>query len=118
MQISNPQRLLMQKFEHIQKRIFSQQELKLQLAVWNFQQKSIVFTNGCFDVLHMGHVEYLAKAASLGDILIVGLNTDASVKRLKGPERPVNNQQARATLMAALRFVDAVVYFEEDTPFE
>lgn len=108
----------MQKFEHIQKRIFSQQELKLQLAVWNFQQKSIVFTNGCFDVLHMGHVEYLAKAASLGDILIVGLNTDASVKRLKGPERPVNNQQARATLMAALRFVDAVVYFEEDTPFE
>ena len=77
----------------------------------------VVFTNGCFDILHRGHVEYLAKAADLGDILVVGLNTDASVRRLKGEGRPVNNQEARALVLASLSFVDAVVLFDDDTPY-
>lgn len=76
----------------------------------------MVFTNGCFDILHLGHVDYLEKAASKGDKLIVALNTDASVSKLKGPTRPVNSEKARARIMAALSFVDAVVFFSEDTP--
>jgi len=77
--------------------------------------KTIVFTNGCFDVLHAGHVRYLAAAKQLGDILIVGLNSDASVRMLKGPERPVNNENDRAEVIAALAAVDFVVLFEEQT---
>ncbi len=80
------------------------------------EEGKIVFTNGCFDILHLGHVDYLEQAAAKGSRLIVGLNTDSSVKRLKGPERPVNNEYARARVLAALQFVDAVVLFEEDTP--
>lgn len=80
--------------------------------------KSIVFTNGCFDILHRGHVEYLAAAASLGDILFLGLNTDASVRKLKGPNRPVNDEQARAVVLASLQAIGAVMLFDEDTPYE
>ena len=80
--------------------------------------KKIVFTNGCFDILHVGHIRYMQEAAKLGDILIVGLNSDASVKRLKGPERPVNNQDDRAEMLSSLEFVDYVVIFDEDTPYE
>ena len=79
--------------------------------------KKIVFTNGCFDILHRGHVEYLSKAAAFGDVMVVGLNTDASVKRLKGPSRPVNDEYARAFVLAGLEFVSAVVLFDEDTPY-
>lgn len=82
------------------------------------KEATIVFTNGCFDILHAGHAQYLEQAKALGDILIVGLNSDASVKRLKGPERPVVSEQDRAFLIAALECVDFVVVFEEDTPFE
>lgn len=82
----------------------------------NFQSKKIVFTNGCFDILHLGHVHYLSSAKDLGDILIIGLNSDASVKRLKGENRPINAQYARALLLAALQFVDFVIVFDEDTP--
>ncbi len=82
------------------------------------RSRRLVFTNGCFDVLHLGHVSYLAKARALGDLLVVGLNSDASVRRLKGPSRPVNDQQARAYLLAALEMVDFVVLFEEDTPYQ
>jgi len=78
--------------------------------------KKVVFTNGCFDILHLGHIEYLAKARDLGDLLIVGLNSDLSVKQLKGKNRPINPQHARATLLAALAPVDFVVIFEEETP--
>lgn len=78
----------------------------------------IVFTNGCFDILHIGHIRYLQEAAALGDILIVGLNSDASVKRLKGPERPINSQAERAEMLGALGFVDYVTIFDEDTPLE
>ena len=81
-------------------------------------QKKVVFTNGCFDILHRGHVHYLAEARALGDCLIVGLNSDASVKRLKGETRPVNAEKDRAFLLAALSVVDYVVLFEEDTPLE
>lgn len=79
---------------------------------------TLVFTNGCFDVLHRGHVEYLDRARRLGDRLLVGVNTDASVRRLKGPDRPLVRQDDRARLLAALECVDAVVLFDEDTPRE
>lgn len=80
------------------------------------KNQRIVFTNGCFDILHVGHVRYLQEAAKLGDILIIGLNSDDSVKRLKGPERPINNQYERAEMLCSLGFVDYVVIFDEDTP--
>ena len=83
-----------------------------------WKDMKVVFTNGCFDIVHRGHVEYLAKAADMGDVLVVGLNTDASVRRLKGEGRPINNQEARALVLASLSFVDAVVLFDEDTPLE
>lgn len=85
---------------------------------WKFKNDNIVFTNGCFDILHRGHLEYLLQAAALGQRLIVGLNSDASVSRLKGPSRPVNKIEDRAFALASLRCVDLVVPFEEDTPFE
>ncbi len=79
--------------------------------------KRIVFTNGCFDILHAGHVDYLIRARKLGDVLVVGLNSDASVQRLKGPARPVNKEQDRALVLSALACVDYVIIFEEDTPY-
>lgn len=83
---------------------------------WKKQGKKIVFTNGVFDLLHKGHIFSLSQAAKEGDVLLIGLNADSSVKRLKGDDRPINDQDARALLLAALAMVDAVVIFEEDTP--
>src|ERR1700684_3717629 len=83
---------------------------------WKGEGKKVVFSNGVFDLLHIGHITYLAKAAELGDKLIIGLNADGSVKRIKGDDRPVNDQNSRAALLAALFFVDAVTIFDEDTP--
>lgn len=80
------------------------------------QQKKVVFTNGTFDILHRGHVEYLTKAKALGDVLIVGLNTDASIRRIKGPQRPINTNRDRAAVLAALAAVDYICFFGEDTP--
>jgi len=89
------------------------------LAVWELRGKKIVFTNGCFDLLHLGHIDYLSKAKDLGGILIVGVNTDNSVVRLnKGENRPITNELSRATIIASLFFVDAVVLFDEETPHE
>lgn len=88
------------------------------LSFLRFKNQQIVFTNGCFDILHRGHYEYLMKAASMGNIFIVGLNSDASVKRLKGESRPIHNQESRALALASLQFVSAVVLFEEDTPYD
>ena len=90
------------------------------LLVWkkSLGAKTIVFTNGVFDILHRGHVEYLAKASALGDILVVGLNTDESVRRLKGPNRPIHSEEDRAVVLSMLKGIDAVVYFDEDTPLE
>ncbi|MFN0156596.1 MAG: D-glycero-beta-D-manno-heptose 1-phosphate adenylyltransferase [Bacteroidota bacterium] len=83
---------------------------------WRRGKKKVVFTNGTFDILHRGHVEYLAKARSLGDILVVGLNTDASIRRIKGPRRPINSNKDRATVLAALAAVDYICFFGEETP--
>lgn len=107
----------MTSIDYIRKKIFSQDELKYTLAYWHFKQYKIVFTNGCFDILHKGHIDYLSKASDLGDVLIIGLNSDNSVKRLKGEERPLQDQDSRALLLASLVFVDAVVSFSEDTPY-
>ncbi|MDB5192537.1 MAG: rfaE2 [Segetibacter sp.] len=106
----------MRKADLIPNKIFTLPQLLKEVKKLRFLEKSIVFTNGCFDILHVGHIASLSQAASEGDYLIVGLNSDASVKRLKGPERPVNNEGSRALLMASLAIVDAVVLFEEDTP--
>jgi len=90
--------------------------LKGKVSAWQSEDKKVVFTNGVFDLLHIGHIIYMAKASELGDKLIIGLNSDNSVKRIKGDDRPVNDQDSRAALLAALFFVDAIVLFEEDTP--
>ena len=101
----------------IEKKIaYTAKEAENTLSLWRFKDDKIVFTNGCFDILHKGHIEYLAKAASLGTKLVIGLNTDASVKRLKGDSRPVNDENARALLLASLVFVDKVILFDTDTP--
>ncbi|MDE3125677.1 MAG: D-glycero-beta-D-manno-heptose 1-phosphate adenylyltransferase [Bacteroidota bacterium] len=85
---------------------------------WKMRNKYVAFTNGCFDILHEGHIASLSKAAEEADYLIVGVNSDASTKRLKGPERPINHEHSRALILASLLIVDAVVIFEEDTPLE
>ena len=91
-------------------------KLKDQITRWRRNGDKVIFTNGVFDLLHIGHITYLSRAAELGDKLIIGLNSDPSVKRLKGDGRPVNDEHSRAIILAALFFVDAVVVFEEDTP--
>ena len=107
----------MKHLEKIYDKILNRESLEEKLNLWRKEGKTIVFSNGCFDILHRGHVEYLSKAADLGDILIIGLNTDTSVKRIKGPSRPVNDEKARAVVLAALEFVDAIMFFDEDTPY-
>ena len=102
--------------EKTENKIKSLEESKAQVIAWQAKGEKIVFTNGCFDLLHLGHVDYLEKARNLGDRLIVGLNTDNSVSRFKGPERPLQDQISRARVLAALQFVDLVVFFNEDTP--
>jgi len=102
----------------IPQRIYDRPGLQHQLRRWRLLGKTIAFTNGCFDILHQGHIASLSDAAREADILIVGLNSDASTRRLKGEQRPVNNEQARATVLASLLMVDAVIIFEEDTPLE
>lgn len=108
----------MKKPEVIPTKIYTRPELVKQVARWRFLGKTISFTNGCFDILHAGHIASLSEAASEGDILIVGLNTDASTRRLKGDERPINDENSRALLLASLAIVDAVTLFDEDTPLE
>jgi len=106
----------MKTIQAIPDKIFSLNELKHQLNRWRLLNKKIVFTNGVFDILHEGHIASLSEAALYGHVLIVGINSDASVKRLKGESRPVNNEGSRTLLMASLVMVDAVILFEEDTP--
>ncbi len=108
----------MNNLELIQAKILNRKKLENQLAVWRFKDKKIVFTNGCFDLLHLGHIDYLSKAKDQGDVLIVGVNTDASVQRLKGAGRPVTDEISRSMIMASLQFVSAVVLFDEDTPYD
>ncbi len=108
----------MNNLEIIQKKIYDRDRLERQLALWRFKDRKIVFTNGCFDLLHLGHIDYLSKAKDRGDVLIVGVNTDASVQRLKGANRPITNETSRSMIIASLQFVSAVVLFGEDTPYE
>lgn len=107
----------MTKLEIINSKILDDKSLHHQLAIWRFLNKKIVFTNGCFDILHLGHIDYLSKAKDLGNILLIGLNTDDSVKRLKGNNRPIKKEQERAIFLASLLFVDGVILFDEDTPY-
>jgi rfaE bifunctional protein nucleotidyltransferase chain/domain len=108
----------MEKLEIIKKKIVSKEELVRKLAVWRFFNKKIVWTNGCFDILHLGHIDYLSKSKDQGDVLIVGVNSDMSVRKIKKPGRPITDEDSRSTIIAALNFVDAVLLFDEETPFE
>lgn len=108
----------MSRLDSIQSKIIDANNLESILTYWKLKNRKLVFTNGCFDIIHRGHVEYLAQAADYGNELIIGLNTDSSVQRLKGPTRPVQDQMARAIIMASLQFVSAVILFDEDTPYE
>jgi len=103
---------------HIRQKLFLKDKLAEKIATWKSEGLKIVFTNGCFDLIHPGHVDYLAKAASLGDKLIIAVNTDQSVQKLKGPDRPIQNQDSRAFILSAMEFTSAVVLFDEDTPAE
>jgi len=104
--------------QHIKSKIVAAKKAQALAEQWKTEGLKIVFTNGCFDILHYGHVHYLADAREQGDKLIVGLNSNASVKRLKGAHRPINDDLTRQHLLAALECVDLVVEFEEDTPIE
>lgn len=108
----------MKKSDSISERIIPGEEILQQVIRWRLNSKTIAFTNGVFDILHQGHIKVLSKAASFADILIVGLNSDSSVKKLKGESRPVNAEQSRALILASLIMVDAVVIFNEETPLE
>ncbi|MDR1005356.1 MAG: D-glycero-beta-D-manno-heptose 1-phosphate adenylyltransferase [Bacteroidales bacterium] len=104
--------------ERINSKIFDIRTLKAEVARWKQNNMKIVFSNGCFDILHRGHIDYLAKAKALGDKMIIGVNSDQSVKRLKGNGRPLQDEQSRLMLLAAMEFVDAVVLFDDDTPYD
>ncbi len=106
----------MKSVQTIPNKIYSLPELIQEIRRWKLKNKKIVFTNGVFDILHEGHIASLSQAATYGDVLIVGVNNDASVKQLKGPSRPVNNEQSRALLLASMVMTDAVILFEDDTP--
>lgn len=106
----------MKKPQIISLKIFTLPELLHQVSRWRLLQKKIAFTNGCFDIIHPGHIASLSQAAEQADFLVVGVNADVSVRKLKGEHKPVNDEQSRALILASLLMVDAVVIFEEDTP--
>jgi len=102
--------------EKINDKIFGLEFLIKNLDQWRNENKKIVFTNGCFDLIHLGHIDILARSSDLGDILIIGVNSDSSIQKLKGENRPIIEENSRVKQLAALEFVDAVVLFDEDTP--
>lgn len=104
--------------DNIQNKIVNKQELLSHLEQINMKGKKIVFTNGCFDIIHRGHIDYLSKARDLGDLLIVGVNSDSSVRRFKGNSRPIQDEKSRCLILSAMQFVDFVVLFDEGTPYE
>lgn len=108
----------MDKLLFIKSKILENNSLEKLLHFWRFKNKTIVFTNGCFDIIHRGHVEYLGKAANEGDVLVVGLNSDASVRTIKGPNRPLQDEYSRALVLASFSFVSAVVIFNGQTPYD
>jgi rfaE bifunctional protein nucleotidyltransferase chain/domain len=104
--------------KQVKEKICSLEEVSAKAKEWQANGEQVVFTNGCFDLLHLGHITYLAEAASLGNKLVVAINSDASVKRLKGTNRPINNEVSRGIMLACFFFIDAIVVFDEDTPLE
>jgi rfaE bifunctional protein nucleotidyltransferase chain/domain len=109
----------MNQLEYINNKIVKDwSNIKSTLSLWHFKEEKIVFTNGCFDIVHRGHIDYLSKAKDLGSKLIIGLNTDTSVKRLKGDDRPINDEDSRALLLAAFGFADLIILFHEETPYD
>lgn len=104
--------------KQVKEKIGSLEEISAKAKEWQANGDQVVFTNGCFDLLHLGHITYLAEAASQGNKLIVAINSDASVKRLKGTNRPINNEVSRGIMLACFFFIDAIVVFDEDTPLE
>lgn len=106
----------MSHLKKINTKIFCLESLSFQVSAWKKAKQKIVFTNGCFDVIHRGHIEVLARTADLADKLIIGLNSDSSIEKLKGKGRPIIDENSRATLLAALSFVDAIILFAEETP--
>jgi len=108
----------MNHLKNLQHKIHSHESLMAKISSWRASGCKIVFTNGCFDLLHLGHIDYLAQAAGLGTKMVVALNTDASVSRIKGPTRPICDQLSRSMVMASLEFVSAVTFFEEETPYD
>ena len=108
----------MTNIEIIKAKIFKQEQISQLISSWQSVNEIVVFTNGCFDVIHVGHLINLSQSADLGTKLIVGLNTDNSVRRLKGPQRPINSEYDRALILAGFSIVDAVVFFDSDTPYD
>ncbi|MAX68275.1 MAG: D-glycero-beta-D-manno-heptose 1-phosphate adenylyltransferase [Flavobacteriales bacterium] len=108
----------MSNLKNIKSKIYSLSDLKIQSDKWKENGEKIVFTNGCFDLVHRGHIEVLANTADLGDKLIIGLNSDSSIKELKGENRPIMDEITRSILLASLQFVDAIVFFSEETPYK
>lgn len=108
----------MRNIQYAEKKIIPQNKISSFVLAERTKGRTIAFTNGCFDILHKGHIYSLSQAAKEADILIVGVNSDASVKKLKGPGRPVNDENSRALLLASLLVTDAVVIFDDDTPLE
>ena len=105
--------------DYIQSKILDHRDAAKRISLWKMKGSKVVFTNGCFDILHKGHVSYLAEASELGNKMVVALNTDASVKlQGKGDDRPINNNDARASVLASLGFVDMVVFFDSNTPID
>ena len=107
----------MSRLQALKSKIETIESLQQKLSVWKLQSKKIAFTNGCFDIIHKGHVHYLAEAADMADVLIIGVNSDRSVQFLKGPTRPINDESCRCEVLAGLGFVDAVIVFDENTPY-
>jgi rfaE bifunctional protein nucleotidyltransferase chain/domain len=109
----------MTNLEIIKRKIYSREALLRQLNIWRMQSKKIVFTNGCFDLLHHGHIDYLSKAADMGEVLVIGINSDASVKKLnKGSSRPIQNENDRALILSSIQFIEAIIIFDEETPYD
>jgi len=106
----------MSHYQKIKSKIIDYSQLDNLIADWKSNNETIVFTNGCFDIIHQGHIDYLAKAADKGSKLIIGVNTDNSVSRIKGPSRPIQDEYSRMMILAAMEFVDALILFDDETP--
>lgn len=103
-------------YDKIESKVLSLDQALKKVEEWKSENDTLVFTNGCFDLLHVGHIDYLSKAKDLGSKLVIGLNSSESVSRLKGPTRPINSTESRSLMLAAFEFVDLVIVFDEDTP--